>query len=152
MHAIKACLGCTMDIYRHTIKRPTKNDRWSTGNTDIYCPLISWLNRSWNQFNYYILQHEFSIKRNISFKSPKITQKLPIASRHITASVREAFKDDITVLVCCLTHSVQDEIDAISQTTFSNAFSWMTVFGFRLKFHCNLFLRVHLTIYQHWFR
>ena len=40
-------------------------------------------------------------------------------------------------------------MDAISQTTFSSAFSWMKMFEFRLKF---LFWRVQLTIFQHWFR
>ena len=43
-------------------------------------------------------------------------------------------------------------MDAISQTTFSNALSWMKMFEFRLKFHWNLFPRVQLTIFQHWFR
>ena len=44
------------------------------------------------------------------------------------------------------------QMDAISQTTFSNAFSWLKMFEFRLKFHWSLFLRVQLTIFQHWFR
>ena len=41
---------------------------------------------------------------------------------------------------------------AISQTTCSNAFSWMKVFEFKIKFHWNTFLGVQLTICQHWFR
>ena len=40
----------------------------------------------------------------------------------------------------------------ILQTTFSNAFSWMKMYGFRSRFHCSLFLRFELTIFQHWFR
>ena len=40
----------------------------------------------------------------------------------------------------------------ISHMTFSNAFSWMKYFVFWLKFHWSLFLRVQLTITQHWFR
>ena len=51
-----------------------------------------------------------------------------------------------------LTHCGRDKMDAISQTTFSSAFSWMQMLVFRLKFHWSLFLRVHLTIFQHWFR
>ena len=43
-------------------------------------------------------------------------------------------------------------MDTISQTTFWGAFSWMKMFEFRLKFHWSLFLRVQLTIFQHWFR
>ena len=47
-----------------------------------------------------------------------------------------------------LTH----KIAAISQTTFSNAFSWMKMYEFRLRFHWSLFLRFQLTIFQHCFR
>ena len=60
------------------------------------------------------------------------------------------------ILVLCYLHFLntlrQRKMDAISQTTFSSAFSWMKMFEFRLKFHWNLFLRVQLTIFQHWFR
>ena len=41
---------------------------------------------------------------------------------------------------------------AVSQTTFSNAFSWMKKREFRVKSHRNLLLRLQLTISQHWFR
>ena len=51
-----------------------------------------------------------------------------------------------------LTHWGRKKMDAISQTTFWSAFSWMEMFEFRLKFHWSLFLRVKLTIFQHWFR
>ena len=44
------------------------------------------------------------------------------------------------------------QMDAISQTTFSSAFSWMKMFEFQLKFHWSLFPRVRLAIFQHWFR
>ena len=46
----------------------------------------------------------------------------------------------------------REKMDAISQTTLSNAFTWMTILEFRLEFHWNLFLRVQFTIFQHWFR
>ena len=36
--------------------------------------------------------------------------------------------------------------------TFSNAFSWMKMYEFRLRFHWNLFPGFELTTYQHWFR
>ena len=51
-----------------------------------------------------------------------------------------------------LTHWGRHKMDAISQTTFSSAFSLMKIFELRLKFHWSLFLRVQLTIFQHWFR
>ena len=50
------------------------------------------------------------------------------------------------------THWGRDKTDAILQTTFSNAISWMKMVEFRLKFHWSLFLKVQLTIFQHWFR
>ena len=52
----------------------------------------------------------------------------------------------------CLTHWGQDKMAAISQMTLSNAFSWMKMLEFRLRFHWSLFLRVQLTTIQHWFR
>ena len=51
-----------------------------------------------------------------------------------------------------LTHWGRDKMDAISQTTFWIAFSWRKIFEFQFKFHWSLFLRVQLTIFQHWFR
>ena len=51
-----------------------------------------------------------------------------------------------------LTHWGRDKMAAISQTTLSNAFSRMKISEFWLKFHWSLFLRVWLTIFQHWFR
>ena len=51
-----------------------------------------------------------------------------------------------------LTHWGQGKMDTISQTIFSNAFSWMKMFQLRLKFHWSLFPRVQSTIFQHWVR
>ena len=51
-----------------------------------------------------------------------------------------------------LTHWGRDKMAAVSQTTLSNAFSWMKMYKFRLIFHLSLFPRVQLTILQHWFR
>ena len=51
--------------------------------------------------------------------------------------------------VAWLSHWGRDKMDAISQTTFSSAFSWMKMFQFQLKFHWSLFPRVQLTIFQH---
>ena len=60
-----------------------------------------------------------------------------------------------SVLPWCLanlTHWGRYKMANISQTTFSNAYSWMKIHQFRLIFHWSLFLRVELTIFQHWFR
>ena len=51
-----------------------------------------------------------------------------------------------------LTQWGRDKMADIFQTTISNAFSWMKMYEFWLRFHWTLFPRVRLTISQHWFR
>ena len=80
---------------------------------------------------------------------PTMTYK-PSTSPRVLADM--SVMNTLIVLRICLTHWGRDKIAAISQTTFSNAFSWMKMFEFRLKFHWSLFLRVQLIISQHWFR
>ena len=50
------------------------------------------------------------------------------------------------------THWGRDKMATIFQMTFSNAFSWMKMYEFWLRFHWILFPRVQLTIFQHWLR
>ena len=57
-----------------------------------------------------------------------------------------------TVFACHLTHLSLENMAAISQTTFSNAFTGMKTLVFWFLFHLGLFLRVQLTIRQHLFR
>ena len=56
------------------------------------------------------------------------------------------------VLAWYLTHWGRDKMADIFPPTFSNGFSWMKMYEFRLIFHWSLFLGVQLTIFQHWFR
>ena len=56
------------------------------------------------------------------------------------------------ILYHTLTHWGRDKMAAFSQTTLSNAFSWMKMLEFRFKFHWSLFIRVQFTTVQHWFR
>ena len=51
-----------------------------------------------------------------------------------------------------LTHWGRDNMAAILQTTLSIAFSWIKMLQFQLNLHLSLFQRVHLTLFQHWFR
>ena len=51
-----------------------------------------------------------------------------------------------------LTNWGRDKMAVVSQTTLSYACSWMKMLEFRSRFHWSLFLRVQLTIFQHWFR
>ena len=83
-----------------------------------------------------------------------------ILFEHIDGLVQDysiSIANALVILQSCIKPSVltrwgRDKIDAISQTTSSSAFSWMKMFEFRPKFQWGLFLRVQLTIFQHWFR
>ena len=59
---------------------------------------------------------------------------------------------DIHIIKPGLTYWGRVKMAVVFQTTFSNAFSWMKMYEFQLKFHWILFPRVQLTIFQHWFR
>ena len=48
-----------------------------------------------------------------------------------------------------LAHWGRDKMAVISQTTFSNVFSWMKMYDFRLRFQWSLFLRFQLTKFRH---
>ena len=77
--------------------------------------------------------------------SAKFGSKLRHASkRHTRTWNIAAFKE--------LTHWARDKMAAISQTTFSNALSWMKMFELRLRFNWSLFSRFELRIFQHCFR
>ena len=55
---------------------------------------------------------------------------------------------NLTMNACILTHWDRDKTAVISQTTFSNAFSWTKMY----KFHLSLLVRVQWTLFQHCFR
>ena len=60
-------------------------------------------------------------------------------------------KASVAAWVQMLTHWGRDKIATISQTTFSNAFSLMKMYEFRIRFHWSLFPWFKLTIFHHWF-
>ena len=53
---------------------------------------------------------------------------------------------------CNLTLRGRDKMAAILLMIFSNAFSGMNMFEFRIKFHWSLFVTVQITLGYHWFR
>ena len=68
----------------------------------------------------------------------------------LTSIMRDSLGRGLSHLL--LTHWGREKMAANLQTALSNTFSWMKLFEFRFKFHWSLFLRVQLTIFQHWFR
>ena len=81
---------------------------------------------------------------DFSITGPLCGESIGVVSQHRGTVTSET--------VMFLTHCGRDKMAAIFQTTFSNAFSWMKMFEFRLRFHWSLFPMVWLTIFQHWFR
>ena len=69
----------------------------------------------------------------------------PLVPNHDEVRILCVSRDAIITL-CLLTHWGGDKMAAIFQTTLSNAFSWMKMFEFRLRFHWILFPGVQLTI------
>ena len=79
-------------------------------------------------------------------KSLQYSAYIPVKN---TATVAEPAVSSATSK---LTHWGWDKMNAISQTSLSNAFFVMAMLDFRLWFHWSLFLRAQFTIFQHWFR
>ena len=79
---------------------------------------------------------------------------LQSACPHLTHSLSVQSPLELPQLVMwnMLTHWGQEKMAANFLTIFSNAFSRMKIYKFRLKFHWKLFPRVQLTIFQHCFR
>ena len=49
-----------------------------------------------------------------------------------------------------ISHWGWDKMAAIFQTTYSNAFSWIKMYEFRLRFHWNFFIMFELIIFHRW--
>ena len=70
----------------------------------------------------------------------------------VTVSVYTPTKISVYFQEAKVNPSPLDKMTAISQTIFSDAFSWTKSFIFWLNFYSSVFLRVQLTITHHWLR
>ena len=129
----------------------------------LQCPCTSrfWANCSLNVDNklrtYFVIVIFFLNARGIGWHRSNGRRNLE-RLRDIPRVMNKSLFYDIFIVTVssyprfCLTHWGRDKMDAILQTTFSNAFSWMKMFEFRFKFNWSVFPRVQLTIFQQWFR
>ena len=99
-----------------------------------------------------IVMCELHVCIMMAFKFCKIKYTYDNLEEIIFIISSECFATNVIQGPGSLTHWGWEKMAAISQTTFSSAFSWMKMFEFRLKFHWSLFLRAQLSISQHWFR
>ena len=98
--------------------------------------------------------------RNMCTLIENIFMKLSSSYKHMTVGI--VFTRISDHLPCFLGFKIKPNVDINSlrprqdgrhfPDDISNAFSWMKMHKFRLIFHWNLFPRVQLTIFQHWFR
>ena len=100
---------------------------WENGMCCIFCFVIL--------YKYIVFIHIYSGEISTCSNLIRISMQMPIHKPYYV-----------------LTHWGRDKMAVIFQTTFSSGFSWTKMYEFRLKFHWSLFLRVQLTIFQHWFR
>ena len=79
----------------------------------------------------------------VNFHRIWIAMGKPLVKRgpgHLSDHLTLAAITGITLSWCTILHWGRDKMADISQTTFSNVFSSMKMFEFRLKFHWSLFL------------
>ena len=107
----------------------------------VRCKIRKAIRKELQRMIMFINLRELSSKKSTSLT--KITRKVKsIKHNHLSNSLSAIMFNTLR----------PRQMDAISQTTFSNAFSWMKMFEFRLTFQWSLFQRFQLTIFQHWFR
>ena len=126
-------------------------------NLNQYSLIVNWTLRNKLQWNSFIKIQILSFKKNEfeNVASRKLFWKCCLQNdgHFVQASIFELILARLVLYrVVNLTHLPLNEMATISQTIFLDAFSWIKKIVFWLKFHWSLFLRVQLTIIQHWFR
>ena len=119
---------CLLSEYRPRIVVPIVVARWSCPGVSLTWPSCTRAHKAQNQCKTQSIRNEPCNRRNTSYK-------VADTSHMIALILWGRYK-----------------MAAISQTTFSNAFSWIKMYGLCLRFHWSLFLRFELTIFHHWFR
>ena len=102
----------------------------------------------------YMLLMDDGLRPSQGFSLPKVIIKLGLTLFSTQRGCIQHFPNQADTLLEMVTRSVyngsnphlthwgRDRMAAASQTTLSNAFSWMKMLEFRLRFHWSLFLRV----------
>ena len=118
--------------YRHTYL--------ITSSSPLTIALVSGMH---SRCNFFLVSIEITKLRFISIIQWWLYHSAEIQTHNNRADSKQMLK-----FILYSTHWGRDKMATISRTTFSNAFSWMKMYDFRLQFHCNLFSKVQLTTYQ----
>ena len=109
----------------------------------------------WQTIHCLVSVHSYIIFMEWGSRAARVMRRCESWSNYESATLQWVVKclwDSLHPQLCALTHWGRDKMAAISQTTLSSAFLWKEMSECRLKFHWSLFIRVQLTIFQHWFR
>ena len=104
-----------------------------------------YVNKTLQLYHIFCFYAEFA-ENNVIFWFPRVYSQTSNDAKYITVT------KGLLSWCSILTQWGRDKMAAISLTTFSNAFCWMKMCGFHLRFHWNVFLWFELAIFQHWFR
>ena len=108
-----------------------------------------WRHRSWSALPQVARRHQVITRTNVGLSFNMSCRIYPTI---ITLELFKILTNELlskttpassrSQCVHSLTHWGRDKMAAVSQTTLSNAFSWMKMLEFRLLFQWSLFLRV----------
>ena len=104
--------------------------------------------------NWWVLKNDFRLPAEEEIRSMVSVEQCCAYYSMLAAEQRlKVSRNGVKIKWCNAVNTLRlRQNAAISQRTLSIAFSWMKMLEFRLNFHWSLFLRVQLTIFQHWFR
>ena len=122
---------------------------WKTKECEIDMKQCIWINTAIRFYIKTILIYLYDLYSRC--KIP-IQSKVTVNDIHIKTCVLRS-RSVVCIMYCyqsILTYGSLEKIVDISQTTFSNAFSWK-MYKFGLSFHCSLFLSFELILLQHWY-
>ena len=132
LHWYKTCMKSPVQFLYFIIKLLWPcNSIWRHGTVSSLVQVMKFQwNLTWNQ----LWKH---------FISKEMHLELPSKCHPFSLTPQHAQCDVALMTPYHLTHWGRDKMADIFQTTFSNAFSWMTMLEFRLRFDWSLFPRVH---------
>ena len=138
------CLLFTMFLLLWRMKGMFCNYIWMTSKLYIISP------QNW-KYNY-VLKDICLLSDIFLSKHMFISTPVTVQDKSASASTLAFIYPRRNLFAPLLNTLRPGQMAAIFQTTFWNAFSWMKMYEFHVRFHWSLFLKVQLTIFQYWFR
>ena len=158
-----ACFGISMYFIWYNLETVCNDIYLLTMPRTPHLYFLFCLN-SWFMTQYYFITNaNYLTIKFLSFNVWSIKHMLPLPVENLFVivllfrryTIVNKYKMKVPVLLfaeSALTHFGRDKMASISQTMFSNAFSWMKMCEFCLRLQWNLFPRVQSSIFHHLIR